>query len=65
MRHQKDKQSKTSTIKIIAKLERTQSNAQENIEQTQRPKMEAQLTTNQQQQNRPLRTYISLSHWGH
>ena len=42
-RHQEDKQSKATSpifpIKMIAKLERTQSNAQQNIEQLQNPTM--------------------------
>ena len=42
-RHQKDKQSKAASslfsIKMIAKLECTQSNAQQNIEQLQNPTM--------------------------
>ena len=44
-RHQEDKQSNATNslfpIKMIAKLERTQSNAQQNIEQLQNPKMGA------------------------
>ena len=42
-RHQKDKQSKATnfllSIKMIAKLKRTQINAQQNMEQTRNPKM--------------------------
>ena len=42
-RHQEDKQSKAISslfpIKIIAKLERTHSNVQQNMEQTQNPTM--------------------------
>ena len=59
-RHQEDKQRKaTSSLfptKIIAKLEMTHNNVQQNMEQTQNPTMGAQSTTNQQQQNRRLRT---------
>ena len=40
---------------MIAKLERTHSNVQQNMEQTQNTTMGQQSTTNQQQQNRPLR----------
>ena len=44
MRHQEDKQSKATSslfpIEMIAKLEWTQSNAQQNIEQLQNPTME-------------------------
>ena len=46
-RHREDKQSKASIfffpIKMIAKLERAQSNAQLNMERTQNPKMGATL----------------------
>ena len=53
-RHQKDKQSKATSspipIKMIAKLERTHSNVQQHMEQTQNHTMGA--TTNHQQRNR-------------
>ena len=43
IRHQEEKQSKATSslfpIKVIAKLEWTQSNAQQNIEQLQKPTM--------------------------
>ena len=59
-RHQEDKQSKATSslfpIKMITKLEMTRSNVQQNMEQTQNAIMGAQSTTNQQQQNRRLRT---------
>ena len=49
---------------MIAKQERTQSNAYQNKDQTQNPdkQWEQHKTINQQQQN--LRTDSSLSHWG-
>ena len=61
MRHQEDKQSKATSslflIEMIAKLEWTQSNAQQNIEQLQNPTMGITInkesttaTRNQQQQ---------------
>ena len=50
-----------ANIKINANLEKTQSNAQQNIGQTQNPHQEQQSTTNQQQ-NHCLRMYSSLSH---
>ena len=43
-------------------LERTQGNAQQNMEQTHTPQRELQSTTNQQQQTRCPRTDISQSH---
>ena len=49
-------------IKMIAKLEWTRSNAQQNIEQLQTTTMGATITI-QQQQNHRLRTDSSLSHW--
>ena len=48
---------------MIAKLEWTQSNAQQNIEQLQNPTMGVQSTTNHQQQNHRLGTDSSQSHW--
>ena len=64
-RHQEDELSKATSslfpinmIKMIAKLEWTQSNAQQNIEQLQNH------TMNQQQQNHRLRTDSSLRHSG-
>ena len=51
-------------IKKIAKLEGTQSNVQQNIEQLQTPTMGVTLSTSQQQQNHRLRTDSSLSHRG-
>ena len=45
---------------MIARLERTQNNTQQNMEQTQLKNG----SNNQQQQNRRLRTDSSLSHWG-
>ena len=46
-RHKEDKQSKASSylfpIKMITKLESTQSNAQQNMEQTQNPTMGASI----------------------
>ena len=50
-----------ASIKMNANLEKTQSNAQQTIEQTQNPNQEQQSTTNQQQ-NHCLRMYSSLSH---
>ena len=48
-RHQEDKQSKATSslfpIKMIAKLEWTQSNTQQNIEQLQTPTMEVTINT--------------------
>ena len=48
-RHQEDKQNKaTSSLfstKILAKLEKIQSSAQQNMEQTQKPTMESTTTT--------------------
>ena len=65
-KHQEDKLSKATSclfpIKMIAKLERTQSNTQQNIEQLQNPTMGS--TTNQQQQNHRLRSDSNLIHWG-
>ena len=59
-RHQEDKQSKATSslfsIKMIAKLDRTHSNEQQNMEQTQNPTMGEKKTRNQQQQNHRLRT---------
>ena len=49
---------------MIAKLEWTQSNVQQNIEQLQTPTMGVTLTTSQQQQNHRLRMDSSLSHRG-
>ena len=40
---------------MIAKLERTHSYVQQNMEQHRTPQLEQQSTTNQQQQNRRLR----------
>ena len=68
-RHQEGKQSKAISslfpIKMIAKLEWTQSNTQQNIEQFQNPTMKVTInnesTTNQQQQNHRLKMD---SHWG-
>ena len=52
-RHQEDKQSKTTSsiffIKMIAKLERTQSIIQQNMEPTPSPQWKQQSTRNQQQ----------------
>ena len=49
-RHQEDKQSKTTSslfpVKMIAKLERTHSNVQQNMEQTQNPTMGATINNN-------------------
>ena len=63
-RHQDDKQSKATSspfpIKMIAKLEQTQSNAQQHMEQTQNPTNGS--SNNQQQQNRHHRMDSSLSH---
>ena len=71
-RRQEDKQSKATSslslslslfpINMIAKLEMTQSYAQQNIEQLQNPTIG--VTMNQQQQNHHLRTDSSQSHWG-
>ena len=47
---------------MIAILEWTQSNVQQNIEQLQTPT--TRLTRIQQKQNHRLRTDSSLSHWG-
>ena len=47
---------------MVSKLELTQCNAQQNIEQLQNLTMGVQSTTNQQQQNRRIRTDSSLSH---
>ena len=50
---------------MIAKLEWTQSKAQQNIEQLLNPTMGATIKQkNQQQQNHRLRTDSSQSHWG-
>ena len=51
-------------IKMVVKLERTQSNVQQNIEQHWHPQWEQQSTTNRQQQNRRLKTDSSINHWG-
>ena len=57
-RHQEDKKSKATSslflIKMIAELERTQSNVQQNMEQTQNPTIGS--TTKQQQHNHCRRT---------
>ena len=67
-RHQEDKLSKATSslfpVKMIAILERTQSNVQQNIEQLQTPTMGVTINKNQQQQNHGLRTDSSLSHRG-
>ena len=51
-------------IKISATLERTQSNAQQNREQTQSPIIGSTTKQQQQQQNHHLRRDSSQSHWG-
>ena len=52
-------------FKMIAKLEWTQSNVQQNTEQLKNSTMGiTKTTTNQQQQNHRLRTDSSPSHWG-
>ena len=52
-------------FKMFAKLERTQSNAQQNrLTQNHHNQWEAHQTTDQQQQNYRLRTNSSLSHLG-
>ena len=48
---------------MIAKLEWTQSNAQQEKTNYRIPQWEKQSTTNQQQQNHRLRTDNSQSHW--
>ena len=48
---------------MIAKLEWTQSNTQQNIEQLQNITMGVTTTTNQQQQNHRPRTDRSQIHW--
>ena len=46
-RHQEDKQSKENhSLESVAKLERTQSNVQQNMEQTQNPTKEATSNNN-------------------
>ena len=64
-RHQEDKQSKATsslfTIKMIAKQELTQSNAQQKVEQLQNPTMGVKINNNCQQ-NHCLRTDSSQSH---
>ena len=49
---------------MIAILERTQSNVQQNIEQLQTPTIGVTINKSQQQQNHRLRTDNSLSHRG-
>ena len=49
---------------MIAILERTQSNVQQNIEQLQTPTMGVTIKKSQHQQNHRLRTDSSLSHRG-
>ena len=60
MRHQEDKQNKATSslfpIEMIVKVEWTQSNAQQNIEQLQNPTMGETINMNQQQQNHRPRT---------
>ena len=67
-RHQEDNLSKATRslfpIKMIAKLEWTLSNVQQNIEQFQTPTMGVTINKNQQQQKHCLRTVSSLSHRG-
>ena len=66
-RHQEDKLSKATSslfpIKMIAVLEWTKSNVQQNIEQLQTPTMGVTKKSQQQQSHR-LRTDSSLSHRG-
>ena len=61
-RHQRDKQSKETSavlsIEMIAKLEWTQSNAQQNIEQLQNPTMGVTINNESHQQNHRFRTDI-------
>ena len=67
-RHQEDKLSKAISslfpIKVIAILEWTKSNVQQNMNNYRLPQWELQITKSQQQQNHRLRTDSSLSHRG-
>ena len=60
------KQSKqlSYTIEMIAKLELTQSNAQQIIEKIQKPTMVVTIKTNQQLPDHRFRKDSSQSHWG-
>ena len=66
--HKEDKQSKATSslfpIKMIAKLERTHGNVQQNMEKNRTPLWEQQPTTNQQQQNRRLRATLPCYLYG-
>ena len=66
-KHKEDKKRQEASslfpIKMIAKLERTQSTAQQNMKQTQNPTMEATINNESKQQNQNIRMDSSLSHW--
>ena len=68
MRQQEDKQSIATSslvpIEMIAKLELTQSNAQQNIEQLQNPTKGATLNNESTTTEPPPYTDSSQSHWG-
>ena len=67
-RHKEDKLSKAISslfpVKMIAKLEWTQSNAQQNIEQLQNPAMGETINKESTTTEPTLKTDSSLSHWG-